>query len=354
MVLAPIERLPVELLQPIFIAAGHEIALIQASTYIAARLSSEYIYHSTCDHYLTEVHGRRAELSAAQTSIFSSRWMTWDFFKSWILRRYGPTGCLCGRTPGNGGCFDAQWPPNFKDTSQMVFSRSHLPQLAVVKGRIPRKLLSGPWTEDKIKFLRFLLWITAMTVDWMDSETAQVAITGRKQAMLQRNFEAVELFNHNRRLGRPADLETVRFAVMQAGCDRSIVYDTLIAANLWYGKKRARYSPELHEWCDSRTADGDPKGRWLQKKLCESRILSSHEEAQAINDCSPLCLDPAAEAYEGGPEDTLTTHKLHWNEVRVLSFPAGGSGLVGRSALMFYASQLAALVGSRWLVAQRQ
>ena len=71
MVLAPIERLPVELLQPIFIAAGYSIALIEASTYIAARLSSEYIYHSTCNYYLTDVRGTRAELSAVQTYIFA-------------------------------------------------------------------------------------------------------------------------------------------------------------------------------------------------------------------------------------------------------------------------------------------
>jgi hypothetical protein len=322
MVLASIERLPVELLQPIFSAAGHSIALIQASSYIAARLSSEYVYNSTCDYYLTEVHGKRAELSAAQTYIFASKWMSWDFFKSWIMRRYGSTGCLCGRTQKE-GCFDAQWPPNFEDASQMIFSRSHLPQITFVKGRIPMKLLSGPWHQDKIEFLRFLLWITAMTVDWMDPDTTHVAMNGRKQAMLERKLEAVELFNHNRRLGRPADLRTVRFAVMHAGCDRSIVYDTLLAANAWYGQKSARYSAELHRWCDIRIADGDPKGRWLQKKLWESCILSSQEEAEEVHEHVPLDLDPATEAYDGGPEDVLTTHKLHWNEVRSFGFPGG-------------------------------
>ncbi|CAN9474172.1 unnamed protein product [Alternaria alternata] len=313
MVLAPIERLPVELLQPIFIAAGHSIALIEASTYIAARLSSEYIYHSTCNYYLTDVRGTRAELSAVQTYIFASKWMTWSFFKSWIMRRYGLAGCLCGRTPKE-GCFDAQWPPNFEDTSQMLFSRSHLPQISVVKGRIPKKLLSGPWTRDKIEFLRFLLWITAMTVDWMDPETAQVVIDGRKQAMLDRDLEAVELFNHNRRLGRPADLGTVLFAVMHAGCDRSIVYDTLLAANMWYGRKTARCSAELHKWCKSRIANGDPKGRWLQKKLWESCILDHRGDAETHEHIRQH-LDPTTEAYEGGPEDMFTTHKLHWNEV---------------------------------------
>ena len=349
MFLAPIERLPVELLQPIFIAAGYSIALIEASTYIAARLSSEYIYHSTCNYYLTDVRGTRAELSAVQTYIFASKWMTWSFFKSWIMRRYGSAGCLCGRTPKE-GCFDAQWPPNFEDTSQMLFSRSHLPQLSIVKGRIPKKLLSGPWTRDKIEFLRFLLWITAMTVDWMNPETAQVAIDGRKQAMLDRNLEAVELFNHNRRLGRPADLEMVLFVVMHAGCDRSIVYDTLLAANMWYGRKTARCSAELHKWCKCRIANGDPKGRWLQKKLWESCILDHQGNAETHEHIGQH-LDPTTEAYEGGPEDMFTTHKLHWNEV-CSSFSSWR-----RQSLFGYMSQLGTLyldcVNQRLFIAGR-
>ena len=174
-----------------------------------------------------------------------------------------------------------------------------------------------------------------MTVDWMDPETAQVAIDGRKQAMLDRNLEAVELFNHNRRLGRPADLEMVLFAVMHAGCDRSIVYDTLLAANMWYGQKTARCSAELNKWCKYRIANGDPKGRWLQKKLWESCILDHRGDAETREHIRQY-LDPTTEAYEGGPEDMFTTHKLHWNEV-CSSF----SSLVG------YMLQLATLYVNR-------
>ncbi|KAI4952353.1 hypothetical protein J4E91_002822 [Alternaria rosae] len=313
--LAPIERLPVELLQPIFIAAGHNIALIQASTYIAARLSSEYVYHSTCDYYLTEVRAKRAEQTAAQTFIFASRWMTWDFFKSWTVRRFEPAGCLCGLTTDE-GCFDAQWPPNFEDASQMVFSRSHLPRLAFVKGRLPKKLLTGSWTQNKVEFLRFLLWITAMSIDWMDSDTARAAITARKRAILERNLEAVELFNHNRRLGRPADLDTVRFTVTEAGCDRSIVYDTLLASNMWHGLKPARHCAELHKWCDSQELETNPKRPWLRKKLLESWIMRSQEEAEDACDPAALELDATTEAYDGGPKDTLMVNDLRWNKAR--------------------------------------
>ncbi|KAA8621489.1 hypothetical protein PtrSN002B_010991 [Pyrenophora tritici-repentis] len=320
MVLSPIERLPLELLQPIFVAAELNIALPKASPYIATRLSSEYIYHSTCDFFLTEVRGKRIEQSAAQTQIFATKWLTWSFFKSWILRRFGPRGCLCDCTTDE-GCFDAQWPPDFEDATRMVFSRSHLPRLAFVKGRIPRKLLRAPWNQEKTEFLRFLLWITSMSVDWNDPETLRVATDGRKQAMLDGNLAAVELFNHNRRLGQAADLETVRFAVMEAGCDRSVVYDTLLAANMWSLPGIDRYSIELYEWCDSRALKGDPKGTWLRKKLEESAVLCDRNTADEKDYrtsvlIKSVSLNPETEAYDGGPDDQLCINDLEWNKVR--------------------------------------
>jgi hypothetical protein len=186
--------------------------------------------------------------------------------------------------------------------------------------RIPMKLLCGPWTQDKIEFLRFLLWITSMSVDWHDSETSQAAVEGRRRAILERNLEAVELFNHNRRLGRAADLEAVYFAVTAAGCDRSIVYDTLLAASLWNTHGKFRHSAELHGWCEARIAEGDPKGTWLQKKLEESRILSNEKEAEQENErnhnrIGRENLDPDTGAYEAGPEDGLIVHQLAWNKV---------------------------------------
>ncbi|RMZ70746.1 hypothetical protein GMOD_00000879 [Pyrenophora seminiperda CCB06] len=313
MVLAPIERLPLELLQPIFIAADHNIALVDASSHIAARLSLPYIYFSTCNYFLTEVRGTRAKQSAAQTRIFASKWLTWTFFKSWILRRFGSSGCLCDRTVDE-GCFDAQWPPDFEDATTMVFSRSHLPRLAFVKGRIPRKLLLGPWTQEKVEFLQFVLWITSMSVDWENAETAKAAIDGRRQAMLDGYLPAVELFNHNRRLGKAASLETLLFAVLEAGCDRSIVYDTLLTARMW---NPPRYSEELHEWCDTQALHGNPKGEWLRKKLDEWLVGDY--------------LNPNTGNYMGGPDDQLWIHNLQWNKVRKASELCVPDNLCGNS-----------------------
>ena len=89
-----------------------------------------------------------------------------------------------------------------------------------------------------------------MTVDWADPEVRRLALEGKKQAILEKNLEVVEIFNHNRRLGKAPGLATVRFAVLEAGCDRSIVYDLLATAQAWGVRNESWEDSELDEWCD--------------------------------------------------------------------------------------------------------
>jgi len=321
MSLAPIERLPVELLQPIFFASDYNLSLLQSSDRIAAKLSSHYVYHPTSTHWLAGVVGSRIAQSAAQSYILASKWMTWSFFKSWAIKAYEHNGCLCGLT-AESGCFDAQWPPNFENATEMVFSRSHLPRIAFMKGRIPKKLLRGPWTQDKIQFLSFLLWITSMTVDWSDPEARQIAIEGRLQAIRQKNLDAVELFNHNRRLGRAADMSLVRFAVMEAGCDRSIVYDTMAMASLWAPDASWECSA-LASWCEERIAANDPRGTWLKTKLKELRTPAkpgkgSHGDGADHRRFPGGGLSSETADYDGGADDQLTVKRHRWNQVSAL------------------------------------
>ncbi|KAL6711392.1 hypothetical protein ACN47E_004326 [Coniothyrium glycines] len=301
MELAAIEQLPVELLQSIFISADHNLALLKASPYIAARLSSEYVYKSTVDRYFSGIPNFLAD-AEAQTYLFASKWMTWAYFKCWVLRAFEAHGCLCASKE----CFDPQWPPDFEDATTMVFSRSHLPKLSFIRCRLPIKLLHGPWTQDKVQYLRFLLWTTSMSVDWRSEAAALAALRGRRDAMTEQNLEAVELFNHNRRLGRGASLSTIQFAVMKAGCNRSIVYDTMLAANLWGGIRGS--CKELDDWACERTKAGDPKGQWVQTKLKELRDYNCHDYQDGK-------LNSTSGDYDGGADDRLIVHKLEWNEV---------------------------------------
>ncbi len=320
MSLAAIERLPIELLQPIFASSGYNLALVQASHVLGTRLSSEYVFNNTCNYYLTELCDDYAVRSAAQSAIFASKWMTWSFFKSWIIGTYESNGCLCGSNLDE-GCFDAQWPPNFEEATSMVFSRSHLPRLAFVRCRIPKKLLSAPWTSEKVRFLRFLLWVTSMTVDWRDPEMYQLAKEGRRQAFLENNLEAVELFNNNRRLGKPPTLETVRFAVTQANCNRSIIYDTLRSTYRWSSSRETWNNEDLYQWCDERIWNNDIKGVWLRGMLeaLNHGELGTYDKTKERDILFDRIVGGAAEAYGNKFDDALIINELPWNKVSFVS-----------------------------------
>jgi hypothetical protein len=298
---SPLERLPVELLQTIFTLASHPLALPQASALLGARLSDAYIYNAICAKHLADPDSPQeltlAARTAVQTFLFSRRWMTWSFFQAWVLRTWGPAGCLCGRTR----CFDAQWPPRFGDATAMVFSRSHLPRLAFVRARLPAKLLRAPWTREKVEFLGFLLWITGMTIDWGDDAVREVARSGRRDAVLEGNLEAVELFNHVRRLGRAPSLDTIRFAVLEAGCEPSIVFDTLRAAHAGGIRGETWNCAVLDGWCAERIAAQDGRGTWLRDKL---------ELLRSGGDMSSLTKEASGDS---GVE--LVVHDLKWNKV---------------------------------------
>lgn len=320
MTIAAIERLPVELLQPIFAASGYNLALVQASDVLGTRLSSGYVYQNTCEYYLTGNCDDYAVCSAAQSVLFASKWMTWSFFKKWIVRTYQGKGCLCGVAQDE-GCFDAQWPPDFEDATSMVFSRSHLPRLAFVRCRLPKKLLAGPWTTDKIQFLRFLLWITSMTVNWRDHDTYRIVKEGRRQAFLENNLEAVELFNKSRRLGRPPTLETVRFAAADADCDRSVIYDTLRCAYRWKPSSDIWDYSTLYEWCDQRIWENDIKGVWLRGVLqvLHHADLGNFDKSKDRDALFNDIVEGAADAYGDEFEDEFIKNELPWNKVRFLN-----------------------------------
>lgn len=163
-----------------------------------------------------------------------------------------------------------------------------------------------------------------MTVDWADSDVRKMALEGKREAILERNLEVVELFNHNRRLGKAPGMATVRFAVMEAGCDRSIVYDIMATARTWGLRGDSWECPELDAWCDERIKSGDPKGKWLQLKLQELRATYGTGNAIWENGAGGQgslhgVMHPESGDYDGGEDDKLMVNKHKWNEVSFIS-----------------------------------
>jgi hypothetical protein len=108
-----------------------------------------------------------------------------------------------------------------------------------------------------------------MSIDRADKEAIRIATRGRLGAIRDRSYDAAYLFAHSRRLGSAVSLDLIKFAVVDCGCDRSIVFDLMIAAK---ESKMSRWNDvELDAWVAQQEASGNPKGKWLKKKLEEVR-----------------------------------------------------------------------------------
>ena len=157
---------------------------------------------------------------------------------------------------------------------------------------------------------------------------------------MERNHDAVELFNHNRRLGKAPDLATVRFAVIDGQCDRSIVFDIMATARLWGLQGNSWRCAELDQWCQRRIEAGDPKGNWLQLKLQELRstvpflsqaqspttvdpntspVVEGEDLRASTSQATPGYMDPRTGDYDGGDDDRLVIRDQRWSQVSTVN-----------------------------------
>lgn len=169
-----------------------------------------------------------------------------------------------------------------------------------------------------------------MTVDWADHESRKLTLEAKKEAVLTGNLEVVELFNHNRRLGRAPNLNMVRFAVFEGNCNRSIVYDTMAAARTWSLRGNGWNDEELDKWCEERIKNRDPKGDWLKVKLQELRATKrpvnessngGHGEDVMLGQMQPKTGD-----YDGVDGDKLVISPLKWNQVSISNYRTWSAG----------------------------
>jgi hypothetical protein len=272
--LAPIELLPVEITQNIFLRTLN-LNLPLASPAIASKLEDKHVYRLVCDHAFSydalPTIPKPKHPSIYQNQLFAMRWMRWEFFKEYISQKVPPQACGClvlidchdrGRATTDCNC-------TIPDCKLRRHGNDKSINLPRIRCSLPQKLLRGPWTDDKIRFLNCLLRISNMSVDWADKNAIRVAVQGKREAIMDRNLDAVHIFSRTRRLGRAPNLELVKFAVFEAGCDRSIVLNLMIAAREW-GHRRWN-DAELDAWVVRQEAKGDPKGKWLRTKLEELR-----------------------------------------------------------------------------------
>ena len=166
-----------------------------------------------------------------------------------------------------------------------------------------------------------------MTVDWADKGTRRLALEGKMEAMREGNLDAVQMFNHNRRLGKAPGLEQVRYAVIECGCDRSIVYDIMSSARTW-GLRGPQWSCSiLDSWCENSIEVGNPKAKWLKLKLNELRTAHG-----AVRNRSTAVvygyMDPKAGDYDDVEGETLIIRDSKENQLSSLEARTARGGLI--------------------------
>ncbi|KAK4635085.1 hypothetical protein CLAFUW4_01148 [Fulvia fulva] len=251
---SPLEMLPAEVIHHIFEYSAN-VNLPLVSRHLAAKLSkSTHLELQLTETILSPVLRRlsnddpgAAQLAAA-TRLLNSRFMTFNFFKSW-LQVHNPAGHL--------------HKPNIEhaDTDWRAMWTALQPSSTLLP---PRKLLSPPFTEAKSNFLSVLAqeWPVIATVDPVYGD---FALQGLQCAVAEcrRDVVAVML-----RMGVPVSTELLRVAVIDGGCDSHVVLMLLEripqAGASWRTHEEINLlDPSLWAWAEKACKDGNDKGRWL-------------------------------------------------------------------------------------------
>jgi hypothetical protein len=152
--------------------------------------------------------------------------------------------------------------------------------------RIPRKLLHGPWTNEKCRFLEMVV-LGGARIDWYNSTVGEVAERGLFDAIRERNLRAVRLLlghvsnvwpeSINRYIPFryaseypnyitkwvPPRSDYLVYAVVAQDCNQDIV-EYLLQQR---GKRVAIEDGTLVEWAVQKKLDGDERGPWLLEKI---------------------------------------------------------------------------------------
>jgi hypothetical protein len=164
--LAPLERLPAELLRPIFVESGNA-NLALSSDIIGAKLSnSEFLYRTMAanrllgyedwvDWYLNTNQSANEKARSAVSKLLAAKFMTWDRFKQYMrLASKRPSSIdnlLLVSLYHEGIAPFGVW-RNIKN----IPTRKCLHDMRTI-AYIPIKLLQEPFSPEKSEFLHFLL-----------------------------------------------------------------------------------------------------------------------------------------------------------------------------------------------------
>lgn len=153
---------------------------------------------------------------------------------------------------------------------------------------IPEKLLHGPWSTDKTRFLYYLTWL-GMGIDWENSTSGEVACSGLGDAIREKNRIAVASLLAEQIKVQPTQ-DNLRSAIMQHGCDQTIVFHILSASVRARARnRRANNSSQavnpldasIWSWIKRLDDAGDKRSKWLKGALRAASDLMTQSISNA-------------------------------------------------------------------------
>lgn len=243
--LSKLEELPTEILQTIF-AFSENLNLPLASISLQQQLQSRHIYISFTSRILAPLMSnsppKAFELAAARR-VLNSKYMTWSLWKAWLDEhslslslRADPASALY-----------------YQEVAGKLLHHLPIP---------PRKLLRGPWTDEKVKFLSTLVFKCDRIAE--SSIDIELAREGLEHAVAEGSLEAVQALLF---LGLRPDTELLRQAVLDYGCNREVV-ETLITTS---ESDIDLLDETIWSWADKARRMGNIDGDWLKNQLSDAQ-----------------------------------------------------------------------------------
>ncbi|KXT03879.1 hypothetical protein AC578_8918 [Pseudocercospora eumusae] len=246
---SPLEALPAEILQEIFdYAANVDLAIV--SRQLALKLSkSRHLQIELTSRLLTPVldsHGNASGRDlAAATRLLNSRFMTWDFFKTWLQGYSANVALSIARADD-----DSHW--------QSIWAALN-PASELLP---PNKLFLRPFTDAKLAFLRTLAQ-NITDLHGLNAAYAEHAQEGLMQAVTDGNAQFVSVILG---MGARTNTELLRVAVADSGCHREIVENLVRHVNVGNASGGAMLDvldPVLWQWAERAQEQGNYNGEWL-------------------------------------------------------------------------------------------
>ncbi|KAF1851876.1 uncharacterized protein K460DRAFT_362643 [Cucurbitaria berberidis CBS 394.84] len=254
-----LQGLPQELLEMIFLYSMN-IALPRCSPSIGRKLSSRHVtmkftmrsFFDTVDHRTNTRDRKVTSDPQLQSSVLSCHFFTYKFFLDYVKTAHDAIIRLRGKA-WEKASVPVLGVEEFEDL--WVFKFTKVPYLSFAGGfHIPEKLLHGPFTKDKTSLLYVLVSLSG-EIDWTGSMAGEVAKTGIKEAIKERNERAVAAFTVLLGISKAITTDVLRYAVINCGCEINILRHLLFNAQILAHETSKEildfYDPKLWAWADA-------------------------------------------------------------------------------------------------------